>query len=36
MMGHPAKPRQCVSQRGIPNAQDLHTGPHILQTSGAL
>ena len=36
MMGHLAKPRQCASCGGIPNARDLHAGPHILWISRTL
>ena len=35
-MGHPAEPQQCGSCGGIPNARDLHAGPHVLQISGTL
>ena len=35
-MGHPAEPRQRVIHGGIPNARDLHAGPHILWISGTL
>ena len=34
--GHPTQPGECVGHAGIPDAQDLHTGPRILWTSGAL
>ena len=34
--GHPTEPRPCASRGGIPNAQDLHAGTHILRISGAL
>ena len=36
MTEHPAELRQCVSCGGIPNARDLHAGPHILWISGIL
>ena len=36
MTGHPAEPRQHASCGGIPDARDLHAGPHILQISGTL
>ena len=33
---HPTQPGECVGCAGIPDAQDLYTGPRILWTSGAL
>ena len=36
MMRHPAKLRQHASHGGIPNARDLHAGPHILWISRTL
>ena len=36
MEGHLTQLRECVSCAGIPIAQDLYAGPHVLWTSGAL
>ena len=36
MERHPTQLGECVSHAGIPDAQDLHTGSHILWTGGAL
>ena len=35
-MRHPAEPRQHVCHGGIPNARDLHAGPHVLWINGTL
>ena len=34
--GHLTQPGECAGRAGIPDAQDLYTGPPILWTSGAL
>ena len=34
--GHLTQPGECASHAGIPDAQDLYAGLHVLWASGAL
>ena len=36
LRGNLSQPGQCVSNRGLPNAGDLHPSPHVLWTGRAL